>query len=260
MSHFHSGQCPVCHSPLQIERLSCPKCKAEYPICEPLSPYDYLTEAQSEFLTAFLVCRGNQKLLGEKLQLSHPTVKKRLEELLIALGYEKQEEKKDQVIDMSVFGNIDFESTAPSEIVKKKLYENGGIATIPLLDGGMCKVLVSSNGQSFTSDKLTSGYGRNITYEYRVFNDIVELLKSLPSGKAPKGNAHGKKDKVGFGKCTKDTVVGTIAINYAGKSIGESTYDPVFVLAAILDWAGIAYNKRGYIELTTEYKALINNN
>lgn len=260
MSYFHSGQCPACHSPLQIERLSCPKCKAEYPIREPLSPYDCLTEAQSEFLTAFLVCRGNQKLLGGKLQLSPPTVRKRLEELLIALGYEKQAEREEPVIDMSTLGKINSDSTTPSEIVKSKLYENGGSITIPLLDGGMCKVFVSNDGQSFKSDKLTSGYGRHITYEYRVFNDIVELLKSSPSGKARKGNAHGKDDKVGFGKCTEDTVVGTIAINYAGKSIGESTYDPVFVLAAILDWAGIAYNRRGWIELTPEYKAQINNN
>lgn len=55
---------------------------------------------------------------------------------------------------------------------------------------------------------------------------------------------------------TADTVVGTIAIKYSGKSIGESMYNPVFVLAAILDWAGIAHNRRGDIELTAEYSAL----
>lgn len=257
MSHFHSGQCPICHNMLQIERLSCPKCKAEYPVSEPLSPYDCLSEEQSEFLTTFLVCRGNQKLLGEKLQLSPPTVRKRLEELLIALGYEKQTEREDPAIDMNAFGKIDFDSIVPSEVVKRKLFENDGSVKIPLLNGGMCKVFATNDGKSFTSDKLTSGYGRSITYEYRIFDDIVKLLKASSNGRARKGNGHGKEDKVGYGKCTKDTVVGTIAINYSGKSMGESTYDPVFVLAAILDWAGIAYNRRGYIELTTEYKELI---
>lgn len=258
MKHFNSGLCPVCHSPLQIERLSCPGCKAEYPICAPLSPYDSLTDAQSEFLTTFLICRGNQKLLGERLQLSAPNVRKRLEELLIALGCVKQEETEERVIDMSSFGKINFDSIVPSEIVKRKLYENGGSITIPLFGGETCRVLASSDGQTFTSDKLTSGYGYFVSYEYRVFNVIVELLKSSSNGRARKGNAHGKEDKVGFGKCTEDTVIGTIALKYAEKSIGESTYDPVFVLAAILDWAGIAYNRRGYIELTAEYKELIN--
>ena len=70
---------------------------------------------------------------------------------------------------------------------------------------------------------------------------------------APKGNGHGKEDKVGYGKCTDDTVMGAIAINYFKKSYGESTYDPVFVLAAMLDWAGIASNNRGYISLTADY-------
>lgn len=255
MRRFHSGQCPVCHTELRIERLSCPKCKAEYPICEPLSPYDSLTESQSEFLASFLMCRGNLKLLGQRLQLSHPTVKKRLSELLIALGYEEQAEEEAQVIDMSAFDHIDFESSMASEIIKRKLYENGGVVTIPLLDGKMCKVWASSDGKTFTSDKLPSGYDHHTFYEYRVFDIIVKLMRDSPNGRARKGNAHGKEDKVGFGKCTADTVIGTIAIKYSGKSMGESTYDPVFVLAAILDWAGIAHNRRGYIELTAEYRA-----
>ena len=34
-----------------------------------------------------------------------------------------------------------------------------------------------------------------------------------------------------------------------------SVFDPVFVLAAILDWAGIVRNERGYLELTADYCA-----
>ena len=40
-----------------------------------------------------------------------------------------------------------------------------------------------------------------------------------------------------------------------GKKEGMSVFDPVFVLSAILDWAGIAHNGRGYLELTAEYQA-----
>ncbi len=43
--------------------------------------------------------------------------------------------------------------------------------------------------------------------------------------------------------------MGAVAINYFGKSQGESCYDPVFVLAAVMDWTGVATNMRGYIQL-----------
>lgn len=93
-----------------------------------------------------------------------------------------------------------------------------------------------------------------------MFDIIVDLLFASEGGRAPKGNGHGKADKVGYGKCTPDTVVGAIAINYFGKGYGESTLDPVFVLAAILDWADIARNCRGYIELTAAYRAFVRAN
>ena len=38
------------------------------------------------------------------------------------------------------------------------------------------------------------------------------------------------------------------------KKEGMSVFDPVFVLSAILDWAGIAHNERGYLELTADYR------
>lgn len=163
------------------------------------------------------------------------------------------------MIDGSVFGPMDLEIPMASEIVKRKLYENGGVVTIPLLKGQLCKVWASCDGQAFTSDKLSYGHDHHVFYEYRVFDVIVALMRSSPGGRARKGNARGKEDKVGFGKCTSDTVMGTIATKYSGKSIGESAFDPVFVLAAILDWAGIAHNRRGYIELTAAYMALANN-
>ena len=82
---------------------------------------------------------------------------------------------------------------------------------------------------------------------YKVFDVIIELLINQ-GGKAQKGNA--RNYKVGEEKCDENTVVGAIGINYFKKSYGESTFDPVFIMAAVLEWAGIAHNLRGYIELT----------
>ena len=60
---------------------------------------------------------------------------------------------------------------------------------------------------------------------------------------------------MGESECDETTVVGYIAKNYAGKSYGDSVVDPVFVLAAVLQWAGIANNGRGELSLTASYKA-----
>lgn len=145
---------------------------------------------------------------------------------------------------MNTFSNTDFNK--PSEIIRNKLHENGGTVNIPLFNGKPCNIVILNDNCSFSSDKLND---YKIKFEFRVFDDIVNLLKESPNGRARKGNGRGKEDKVGYGKCTPDTVLGAIAIRYMKKSMGESTYDPVFVMAAILDWADIAKNERGYIRL-----------
>lgn len=97
----------------------------------------------------------------------------------------------------------------------------------------------------FSCDKLGTE-----KYSYDVFDDIVKHLSSIPSHRAPKGSGRGKSDKVGYGKCIPGTVIHNFATEHGGKKLGDSTFDPIFVLGAVLDWAGIAHNKRGYLELT----------
>ena len=253
MKDFDFETCPVCEGELRINRLSCQNCKSEFPVDRPMSKYDLLSNEKREFLETFLRKRGNIKMVGEELNISYPTVKRRLEELLVYLGLEESKEEECEVLlDMNTFGRIDFDSTDPAEIVRRKIYENGGSVVIKLLDGKPCRIVASADGRSFTSDKLNK---YQIRYEYSVFNCIVDLLKNSRNYRAPKGNGHGKEDKVGYGKCTEDTIVGTIAIKYLRKEYGASTYDPVFVLAAMLDWAGIAMNQRGFMTLHPNYIA-----
>lgn len=131
-----------------------------------------------------------------------------------------------------------------SDIIRSKLLKNDGIVTISLLDKKLCTIVATDGGNAFTSYKLNK---HKLKFDFTVFDAIVDLLKESPQHRARKGNAHGKEDKVGYGKCTSDTVVGVVAVHYFGKSQGESCFDPVFVLAAVMDWAGVATNMRGYI-------------
>ena len=63
----------------------------------------------------------------------------------------------------------------------------------------------------------------------------------------------GRNARLGERGCELDTVVGTIGTRYAGAQPGESVLDPVFVLAAVLEWAGICRNERGWLSLTVDY-------
>ena len=84
-----SGQCPVCGAALHLARLSCPGCKAEFPTDEPLSPYECLAPEYARFLQTFLACRGSMKDVQNKLGISYPTAKKKLDELLLQLNLRK---------------------------------------------------------------------------------------------------------------------------------------------------------------------------
>lgn len=59
-----------------------------------------------------------------KLGISYPTAKKKLDELLLQLNLRGEEES--EAFDMSLFTPKESSSTKASDIVRSKLYENGG--------------------------------------------------------------------------------------------------------------------------------------
>lgn len=244
------SKCPCCNGTLNITSLQCPDCGVELRNTFELSAFDRLDEEQMSFLLSFLRHRGNLKNLQEEINISYPTAKKRLEDLLVALeitpeggGITKQE-----VLDMSSI-SVNRTSNRASEIIKAKLLDNGGRVTVFTARGLPCEVWMNADGISFTSDKLPI----KPPYEYRVFDVIVDLLVSQ-GGRAKKGN--GRNYRLGEKNCDKTTVVGAVAID-RGNNIGDSVFDPVFVFAAILEWAGIAHNERGELTLTQQYRSML---
>jgi len=107
--------CPACESMLEITELKCLTCgttlQGEFPINKLLS----LSGEESRFLIAFLRSRGNIKEVQERLGISYPTVKNRLDKLLITLGlFEKSEGLKEkEILDTLERGEI-----SPSEAIK----------------------------------------------------------------------------------------------------------------------------------------------
>lgn len=244
------SKCPACGSDLKISSLHCSNCNLELRNDFSLNKFDLLNESQYEFLISFLKNRGNMGAVQNELGMSYPTAKKKLDDLLIALDLaENIEDNIKGEIDMT---NLTYTlgSNKASDIIKQKLIANNGRVVVYTAQKLPCQIEASPDGVSFLSDKLPF----KPPLRYDVFDVIVDLLISQ-GGRAPKGDA--RKYKLGDPKCDATTVIGAIGYNYYGKRTGESTHDPVFVLAAVLEWANIVHNERGELVLTNSYKLKI---
>lgn len=82
------GHCPVCGQPMVITRLHCPQCDVTVEGRFTLGRLGLLSPEQLEFVEVYLRCGGKLKAVGELLKLSYPTVRSRLDEVIISLGYE----------------------------------------------------------------------------------------------------------------------------------------------------------------------------
>lgn len=243
-------ECPSCKNKLQIVTLKCKNCGLELHNEFEEGIFDLLSSEQYDFLITFLKNRGNMKLLQKELNMSYPYAKKMLDELLKKLNLFCSEGEEDKMKNIEVINAqnwlVDVKSSKASDIIKTKLKESNGKAVVTTLEGKIYEIVALADGETFFCEALPIA-----PYSYKVFDVITELLINQ-GGKAEKGNA--RNYKVGEEKCNERTVVGAIGIYYFKKAYGESTFDPVFIMAAVLEWAGIANNLRGYIELTTDYK------
>lgn len=240
------SHCPTCGEELRVKTLFCPACHLEISNDFSRSAFDRLREDEMQFLLTFLSARGNLKSVQERLGISYPTAKRQLERLLAALGLE--ESKTEECSMLKLFHKTGAVTDA-STIIRNKLIACGGKATIYSYSGKTYEIRLSRDGESIACDALP-----NVPYKLKVFDDIVNMLRR-EGGRAPKGQTRGVR--VGSAQCNEHTVAGTIAIEYWGKSTGETTLDPQAVLNAVLAWADIVENGRGYLALTASYRLML---
>jgi len=79
--------CPSCGGNLMVTRLRCPKCGTMVEGEFSFNKLTKLSPEQQDFLLVFLKCRGSIKDIEKELGLSYPTVRNKLDELLISLGF-----------------------------------------------------------------------------------------------------------------------------------------------------------------------------
>ena len=79
------SSCPACGCTLQIKVLECPECHTEVKGTFPFNPFSNLSKEDENFLLSFLLSRGSLKEVQERLNISYPTARNRLDKLLASL-------------------------------------------------------------------------------------------------------------------------------------------------------------------------------
>jgi len=81
------SQCPVCHHDLVVTELHCDHCNTSVSGAFTLSKFNYLDTEKLYFIEIFVKNRGNIKALEKEMNVSYPTVKKMLDDVITVLGY-----------------------------------------------------------------------------------------------------------------------------------------------------------------------------
>lgn len=90
-------RCPVCKSELEIVRLHCSSCDTSIEGRFTGGPIAHLTAEHLDFIVTFVRCEGKINRMEQELDLSYPTIRNRLHEVIRALGYEPGKEETVEV-------------------------------------------------------------------------------------------------------------------------------------------------------------------
>lgn len=93
-------KCPSCNNKLEITVLRCPECETEVKGEFSMSRFSGLTRDDEEFLFSFLTSRGSLKEVQERLSISYPTARARLDKLLQNLGLSDIPHNEEEIIEM----------------------------------------------------------------------------------------------------------------------------------------------------------------
>jgi hypothetical protein len=81
-------KCPLCGGEVTVTRLYCRECDTTYDGRFKGGPFSQLTPEQLVFAETFIRCEGKITRREDELDLSYPTIRNRLHEVIRALGYE----------------------------------------------------------------------------------------------------------------------------------------------------------------------------
>ena len=85
-------ECPICKAEMAVTKLYCRNCDTSVEGHFTLGRFHSLAAEQITFAETFIRCEGKINRVGEELNISYPTVRARLHDLIRAMGYEVRED------------------------------------------------------------------------------------------------------------------------------------------------------------------------
>lgn len=108
--------CPVCHDQLSITRLHCRNCDTSIEGYFNIGRMGRLSTEQLEFVETFLRCEGKLSRMEPELELSYPTLRARLTDVIRTMGFQVgpdtgglDEEERHQILEDLATGNLSSE-------------------------------------------------------------------------------------------------------------------------------------------------------
>ena len=86
--HPLPGDCPVCHGELVITDLQCRECDTIISGRFYSGPFSTLSAEQMTFVEMFVRNEGKITRMEDELDLSYPTIRNRLHDIIRAMGFE----------------------------------------------------------------------------------------------------------------------------------------------------------------------------
>jgi hypothetical protein len=115
--HALPSQCPICGGELVVTQVDCRECDVTIQGRFSARTFSRLSPEQMKFVEAFIRLEGKITHMEKEFNLSYPTLRNRLHEVIRALGYEPGEveqpemspEKRQKVLDDLDAGDITVE-------------------------------------------------------------------------------------------------------------------------------------------------------
>jgi len=120
------SKCPICGGEIAITRIYCRDCDTTIEGRFVTGPFSQLTQEQLHFVETFVRCEGKITRMEDELELSYPTIRNRLHEIIRALGYEPgadepaglSEKERQRILEDLDSGNITAEEAM--QMLKEK--------------------------------------------------------------------------------------------------------------------------------------------
>lgn len=210
-----------------------------------LKPYTCVKEEAKEKHIEQIKQKHNLEINPEEIVINK---EKNIKEEVAAEVANENKSLKVLEKDDSINHNIILSNGIVSKKIRDKLDLCGGKTIIKLFRGDSCEIGYDSNGNGLVSPKIP--VPNQLTWE--VFEAAVEVVINN-GGKALKGSARSKGARLGDEKLPVNSVEGYVAHKVHGVKEGESSFGPGFVICAILDWADVCNNERGFLTIKPSF-------